>query len=1150
MADPSLNELFEDSVQVSVNDITLDLHPGEVDPPNEPCKIILGKLFCHTRLGKKAIQGSLKNAWASISGWSWKERDDGLLQFSFRTSFDAENVLLRRPWLVCGYLLVLMPWPSWLTPEEVSFDHTPIWVRLKSIPPFYWNKTNLQELAGKVSSVYELPRFIEKNFERGSFGMGTLRFRATIDLSKPLFSGFFLRRPGIKDLWLQYQYEKLPKICYKCGLMTHEQKFCFKKPTVIKDDKGSFFPMFGNWMAEEAREKSPFHPPIPNWFNEWIVNQQAAKDEKVRHLLQNQKISLQIEANDMRELRNQYPGKRRQVETVVETRVDAGEVVLNRFPAIHLPGIGEVTPFENTANLVVEKILPEFPSLELKETMQHKDVPTCSSPEAMPANNGSMRSGSTSQFATKDKGLLVEDTTNEAKIDESTKLAVGEQITTVDESICHGPKKMEAQNIAGPSGKSPRMTIKKTNATKGPDQQNLLGTQAHLIDWPSKECWEIAFDQLLGAKTIDKYHREPTLFNPILDIEEIRCYEAEHGPRKRKSTDGFLMLPEKREYEAFSPNKHDDSHNCEGKGDLPITEIEGDFSPGSYEIKQSHRKRGRPRKCTSPVQKPQEPTTTRKRGRPVKDPSPLAARTIRLKREGSNRKQKKVGKHYSDPWNTASVELAIDLHNHFVVIEKNTNAPRGFGLYWRNGIKCVVQSGDKNLISVIIESDPPGTPWNLLGIYGPPNFSGKEAFWNGLGDLLLNTTHPYVLIGDLNGTLADHENLNYSNWRNAARYSFDLRRMVARTGVVDLGSHGGKFTWFQKSNSTGGTCCLKRARLDRALASIDWRMLHPNAITQVLSSATSDHRPILLDMDGGVNCRRTQFKYELMWGRDPKCFWVVKNAWKDRLHHNPMLNFYRKLKKTRDQLSIWNKVHFKMLGHQWFLDDCNRPPNICFEDILIAALCVVEAVWRERNSIVHGQPQSQISQLISRVNCKIQEHKYVASNVVEDFCAWSPPPASWLCCNCDIAADGDCLFAATIVRNDQGTIVAIKSEKRHITNPLIGEAYAVCMAAELMVEKKIEHVVFQCDNINVVNAFSMETERGINFNLVHLRRRFHNFCRNFKNWEIGHVSRKCNFMAHNIAKWARQFRVTGLIRSTELDNSVLNDYVEWKKHAG
>ncbi|KAF4353619.1 hypothetical protein G4B88_009347 [Cannabis sativa] len=172
--DNSVLIIFEDSRSkglVSVRDLTCHLNPGEVDPPDEPCKVILGKLYCHSRLGKKAILGSLDNTSASISGWSWKEREDGLFQFSFKSIFDVENVLLMRPWLVSGYLLVLMPWPSWLSPEEVKFDHTPIWVRLKSIPPFYWNKSNLQELASKVSSVYEFPRFIEKNFERGSFEM-------------------------------------------------------------------------------------------------------------------------------------------------------------------------------------------------------------------------------------------------------------------------------------------------------------------------------------------------------------------------------------------------------------------------------------------------------------------------------------------------------------------------------------------------------------------------------------------------------------------------------------------------------------------------------------------------------------------------------------------------------------------------------------------------------------------------------------------------------------------------------------------------------------------------------------------------------------------------------------------------------------------
>uniref|UniRef100_A0A803QLQ2 DUF4283 domain-containing protein n=1 Tax=Cannabis sativa TaxID=3483 RepID=A0A803QLQ2_CANSA len=598
MADSTLNDLFEESFQVSVEDITCDLHPGEVDPPNETCKIILGKLFCHTRLGRKAIQGSLNNAWASISGWSWIERDDGLLQFSSRTSFDAENVLLRRPWLVCGYLLVLMPWPSWLTPEEVKFDHTPLWVRLKSIPPFYWNKTNLQEMAGKVSTVYELPRHIEKNFERGSFGMGTLRFRATVELSKPLFSGFFLRRTGIKDLWLQYQYEKLPRICYKCRLMTHEHKFCFKTPAVIKDTNGEFFPMYGNWIPEDAIERSPFNLPLPKWFSEWIVNQKAAKDEKMRQLLKNQRLSLQIEGADSRELRTQYPGKRRQVETVVETRVSSGEMVINRSPP-----------------------------LEVIRTMQKKkDVPSCSGTKLMPAKAGIGHAVPNSPSDHQIARLLGDVPGIEPNTEPSNCLAVGVQVAKEDNDKLKGILDDTAQVDQNFIRISPRKV--------GPEPQSPFGTQAHIMEYPSKECWDLAFNQLLGAQTIDKFHREPTLFNPILDIEEIRCYEADQGPRKRKATNGFYMLPKKEDDRQFhQKDDQRDTPRYEGKMDSPIPSSGGGFSPGSIEKGDSQRRRGRPRKNTVSGPKPSEPT--RKRGRLTKEAT-LAMKPKSFKKESDN----------------------------------------------------------------------------------------------------------------------------------------------------------------------------------------------------------------------------------------------------------------------------------------------------------------------------------------------------------------------------------------------------------------------------------------------------------------------------------------------------------------------------------
>ena len=261
---------------------------------------MLGKLICKGRLGRTAIAGSLNKAWASFKGWSWKEIDEGIIQFTFSTNEDAWNVLQRRPWIVCGSLLCLMAWPSWLTPSEVNFDKSPFWVRIRGIPPCFWNRTNLEELAAKVSPNVRLPRILD--FEHGSFGMGTLRFMATIDINKPVFSGFFIKRKELKDLWMQYKYEKQPKMCLKCGVISHEQKFCFKPPTVIKDASGDFYPMYGVWMKHEEQAKWPFDKDLPKWFKDWILQRRLTVDERFKLLWHDKKRNKIVEEWDSSDL--------------------------------------------------------------------------------------------------------------------------------------------------------------------------------------------------------------------------------------------------------------------------------------------------------------------------------------------------------------------------------------------------------------------------------------------------------------------------------------------------------------------------------------------------------------------------------------------------------------------------------------------------------------------------------------------------------------------------------------------------------------------------------------------------------------------------------------------------------------------------------
>ena len=232
---------------------------------------------------------------------------------------------------------------------------------------------------------------------------------------------------------------------------------------------------------------------------------------------------------------------------------------------------------------------------------------------------------------------------------------------------------------------------------------------------------------------------------------------------------------------------------------------------------------------------------------------------------------------------------------------------------WKSGIVCNIEMADKNRIIASIRSNPTDKPWSLMGVYGPPTTIGIEAFWDSVGDYVSQCKLPLVLMGDLNGTLHNNECLNYARDVNPASYSFDLRRMVLRTGLIDLGFKGPKFTWFKRNSTSLNGPCLRRARLDRAL---ECRLTWPNAVVQHLCAVVSDHNLILLDTNGGRFYTRPQFKYEIMWEREPRVFWVVKIAWKLRTHGDPMVNMHRKIKHTKNHLSKWNITQFGMLSTQ------------------------------------------------------------------------------------------------------------------------------------------------------------------------------------------------------------------------------------------
>uniref|UniRef100_A0A803QSN5 Reverse transcriptase domain-containing protein n=1 Tax=Cannabis sativa TaxID=3483 RepID=A0A803QSN5_CANSA len=805
----SVCDLFEESVQISQDDITFALNPGEVDEPQEANQVLLGKIISRHRLEKSAIQGSLKLSWNAIKGWKWKEIENGIIQFTFVNREDALNVMARRPWFVCGALVVIMPWPAWLSPAEVRFDKTPIWVRIESIPRFYWNLSNLKELASKASPVYELP-------------------------------------PGVEDAAIQ--------------------------------------------------------------------NGEAA---------------------EIRECRRQLPGKKRIVSDEDETSGEpSSQLVITQMPLVYLPGIGEIAPFGNNTKTVSILDLQEV--AEIYAATQSNGKNSNRGEVASPTMLAQARSKGT------DENVSILEETNmhhiasnnlntqiEYTAEEKTKELSNKCIPVVPNTLA---------NNLGESSKQPN---------------ELLGSQAQFVQWHSKECWA-----------------DPK-------AQYFRVQEHLDGPRKRKALDGILFSPNSHPIPAQSsatqnmksPPSAIGVHSNPTPMLSPEEIANASFSPGATEqpIASSSKRKGK--EITRQVNA--DLGQKKRRGRPPKTQSPLAA-TPKSFKGGRKTKVSTRGKATStSQWHDRTFDLKVNLDNHFVIIEKKhkqkqssnvtikeieecrhelscTNrqdfqfgametcpekSPRAIGglaMCWLKGVRCNIQAFSKHCIIGEILSDPPGIPWILMGTYGPPNSVEKELFWQKMGDYTLNTTHPVLLLGDMNGTLRENECFHYHG--NTSRYSFDFRRMVDRVGLIDLGFQGPVFTWVK----------------------------------------------------GGNDPRRGG----------------IKEAWKFRMHDNPMNNFHMKWKAMGSKLQRWNKSQFKHWSQQIDkaksqLQEAEMKNPINLEEINKAKQLLSESLLREE---IHWKQKSRVQWLKEGDMCS---KFFMASTIVRRRrnyiqCIKATPDGDWI----------------------------------------------------------------------------------------------------------------------------------------------------------
>ncbi|KAF4350809.1 hypothetical protein F8388_002894 [Cannabis sativa] len=168
--------------------------------------------------------------------------------FSFKKEGDLFRIVNKSPWLLNNGILILQRLTKIPTKWEIELNRFPLTGRVLNLPTRSISARNMRRLASMAGEVIEIQKEdVPKITLNGFFW-----FKVWVSIDKPLCPGFLFPNSGDK-VWLPFRYERLPFMCFSCGIVGHDYKSCAKKQVNVIDGEGNCFPAYGAWLKFEDK---------------------------------------------------------------------------------------------------------------------------------------------------------------------------------------------------------------------------------------------------------------------------------------------------------------------------------------------------------------------------------------------------------------------------------------------------------------------------------------------------------------------------------------------------------------------------------------------------------------------------------------------------------------------------------------------------------------------------------------------------------------------------------------------------------------------------------------------------------------------------------------------------------------------------------